>query len=96
MNPKLTCVVVDETTPLTMSSKKLLVIVRMLLKESKVLLIDDIINILDEKHEKRLMDLLMEMKKSHTILIVTHSKRIISRADKVLDVSSNNVEELEK
>lgn len=84
--------VLDENTPLSMSTKKLLVIVRMLLSESKVLLIDDVINVLDEKHEKRLMDLLMEMKKDHTLLIVTHSKRIIDRADLVLDITSNSVQ----
>ena len=88
--------IVDENTPLSMSSKKLLVIVRMLLSESKVLLIDDVINVLDEKHEKRLMDLLMEMKKNHTILIITHSKRIIARADKVLEVDNNGVIEVGK
>lgn len=88
--------IIDENTPLSASSKKLLVIVRMLLKESKVLLIDDVINILDDKHEKRLMDMLMEMKKNHTILIVTHSKRIIDRADIVLDVSANEVKEVGK
>lgn len=88
--------IVDENTQLTMSSKKLLVIVRMLLKESKVLLIDDVINVLEEKHEKRLMDVLMELKKNHTIIIVTHSKRIIDRADLVLDISSNAVNEVGK
>ena len=84
--------VLDENTPLSMSTKKLLVIVRMLLSESKVLLIDDVINVLDEKHEKRLMDLLMEMKKNHTLLVVTHSKRIIDRADLVLDITNNQVQ----
>ncbi len=88
--------IVDENTPLSMSTKKLLVIVRMLLSESKILLIDDVINMLDEKHEKRLMDLLMEMKKDHTILIITHSKRIISRADKVLEITNNGVLEIGK
>ena len=88
--------VVDLNTPLSMSSKKLLVIVRMLLKESKILLIDDIINVLDEKHEKRLMDLLMDMKKNHTILIITHSKRIIDRADVVVEVNKDNINEYRK
>ena len=88
--------IVDENTPLSMSTKKLLVIVRMLLSESKILLIDDVINVLDEKHEKRLMDLLMEMKKDHTILIITHSRRITSRADKVLEVTTNGVLEVGK
>ena len=88
--------IVDENTPLSMSSKKLLVIVRMLLSESKILLIDDVINVLDDKHEKRLMDLLMDMKKDHTILIVTHSKRIIERADKILEVNNKEVFEVGK
>jgi ABC-type multidrug transport system fused ATPase/permease subunit len=88
--------IIDENTPLSMSSKKLLVIVRMLLKESKVLLFDDVINVLDEKHEKRLMDILMEMKKNHTILIVTHSKRIIDRADLVFDISSSEAKVIGK
>ena len=86
--------IVDENTPLTMSTKKLLVIVRMLLSESRILLIDDVINVLDEKHEKRLMDLLMELKKNHTILIITHSRRIISRADKVIEVTRDGVLEV--
>ena len=88
--------VLDENTPISMSTKKLLVIVRMLLSESKVLLIDDVINVLDEKHEKRLMDLLMNMKSSHTILIVTHSKRIIDRADLALDITNNSAVEVGK
>ena len=83
--------IIDENTPLSLSSKKLLVIVRMLLSESKVLLIDDVMNVLDEKHEKRLMDLLLELKHDHTILIVTHSKRVIDRADKVFEIYNNNV-----
>ena len=82
--------ILDDNTPVSASTKKLLVIVRMLLSESKVLLIDDVINVLDEKHEKRLMDLLMNMKNNHTIVIVTHSKRIIDRADLALDVTNNS------
>ena len=88
--------ILNENTPISASSKKLLVIVRMLLSESKVLLIDDVINILDEKHEKRLMDLLMEMKNNHTIVIVTHSKRIMDRADIILDITNNTVNEVGK
>ena len=88
--------IVDDNTPLSASSKKLLVIVSMLLTESKILLIDDVINILDDKHEKRLMDLLMEMKKDHTIVIVTHSKRIIDRADLLIEIENDNISEVWK
>ena len=42
------------------------------------------------------MDLLMEMKKNHTIVIVTHSKRIIDRSDLVLDIGNEEVKEVGK
>lgn len=83
--------ILTDNTPVTLSFKKMLVIVRMLLKESKILLFDDVINVLEEKHEKRLIELMMNMKNDHTIIMVTNSKRIIDRADLVLDISSNNV-----
>ena len=63
----------------------------MLLTESKILLFDDLIKVLDDKTEKRLIELLLELKKDHTILIISHSKKIIDRADLVLDVSFKNV-----
>lgn len=78
--------VLNENTPLSMSSKKMLIIARALLKDSKILLFDDIINLLDKKHEKKLVDFLMEKKKDHTILIMSNSKRIIDRADHKLNI----------
>ena len=83
--------VIDENTQLSMSSKKLLVIVRLLLSDSKVLLIDDVINLLEDKHERKLIDLLMTLKEDHTIVVVTHSKRLLDRADLILDINNSEV-----
>ena len=88
--------IVDDNTKLSRSAKKMLVIVRMLIKESKVLLLDDVTNVLDAKHEKLLMNLLLKMKKDHTILMVTHSKKVIDRADYVLDIGTNYVSKMKK
>ena len=63
----------------------------MKISRSKILLFDDVVNVLEEKYEKRLIELMMNMKSNHTIVMVTNSKRIIDRADLVLDISSNNV-----
>ena len=79
--------IITDTTPISQTTKKLLVIERMLLKESKVLLIDDIMDALDEEHEKKVLDTLIDMKKDHTIVIISNSKEIIAKADKVYDVS---------
>ena len=86
--------VVTDTTPISMSTKKLLVIARLLLKKSKILLFDDIINYLDECHEKRLIGLLKEMKKNHTIIIISNSKDIMEAADEIFDVHDKIVEKI--
>ena len=63
------------------------------LKDSKILLFDDLINVLDDKASKKVLNLLDELKTDHTIVIISNSKEIISKADLVLDVSSKNVTE---
>ena len=83
--------IITDTTPISQTTKKLLVIERMLLKESKVLLIDDIMDALDEEHEKKVLDMLIDMKKDHTIVIISNSKEIIAKADKVYDVSDKDI-----
>lgn len=83
--------VLNDNTPISQSTKELLVIARMLLTESRILLFDDLVKVLDDKVEKRLIDLLMELRVDHTILIVSHSKKIIDRADLILDVDDRNV-----
>ena len=83
--------IITDTTPISQSTKKLLVICRMLLKESKVLLIDDIMDALNDEQEKKILDILDELKKDHTIVIVSNSKEIIKRADKVYDVSDKTI-----
>ena len=86
--------VVNDNTPISQSTRKLLVLARMFLKESKILLIDDIINGLDEEHEKKVLSLLEHMKKDHTIVIISNSKEIISKADKVYEVSDKTIKSI--
>lgn len=85
--------VLTDSTPITQSTKELLVIARMLLKDSKILLFDDLINVLDDKASRKVLNLLDELKANHTIVIISNSKEIIAKADLVLDVSSKNVTE---
>ena len=86
--------VLTDTTPISQSTKKLIVIARLLLKESKILLIDDIINALDSEHEKKVLNLLEEMKANHTIVIISNSKEILAKADKIFDVSDKQIKSM--
>lgn len=83
--------ILTDNTPISQSTKELLVIARMLLKESRILLFDDLINILDDKTANKIIELLKSLKKDHTILIISHSQRMIDEADFVLDVSDKVV-----
>ena len=86
--------VIDSNTPISMSATKLLVIARLLLTESKIILIDDITNLLEEEHERNVLALLEEMKRNHTIIIITHSKEILDVADEVFDVHDKIVTQI--
>lgn len=86
--------IITDNTPISQATKELLVIARMLLKESKILLFDDLINVLDSSSEKKLLKLLNELKKDHTIVIISHSKEILATADFILDVSNKKVKKV--
>jgi ATP-binding cassette subfamily B protein len=86
--------ILTDNTPISQSTRKLLVIARLFLKESKILLIDDIIDALDEEHERKILDVLSELKKNHTIVIISNSKEIIKRADKIYEVSDKTIKSI--
>lgn len=83
--------ILTDNIPISQSSKAALIVLRTLLDESRILLFDDIINLLDDKIERRLVNLLLELKQDHTILIISHSKKIADKADLVLDISDKKV-----
>ena len=83
--------ILKDTTPISQNTRMLLIIARCLLKDAKILLFDDIINSLDEEHEKLVMDYIIELKKDHTIVIVSNSPDIMKVADQVLDISDKKI-----
>ncbi len=87
--------VLTDTTPISQSTKKLIVIARLFLKDSKILLIDDILNALDEEYEKKILNVLENMKVNHTIVIISNSKEILKRADKIFEVSDKTIKTCE-
>ena len=88
--------ILDDNLSISQSTKASLVIARTLLDESRILLFDDIINLLDDKTERKLMNYLLELKKDHTILIVSRSKKFMEKADIVFDVVSKKVVEVKQ
>lgn len=83
--------VLTENTPISQNTRMLLIIARCLLKKSKIILLDDIVGSLDREHEKLILKYLEELKSDHTILIISNSDDIISKADYVLDISNKKI-----
>ena len=67
---------------------------RMLLKESKILLFDDLINVLDDKKEKKLLTILNDIKVDHTIVIISNSKEILGEADYIYEVNDKLIKKV--
>ncbi|MEG2618242.1 MAG: ABC transporter ATP-binding protein [Bacilli bacterium] len=67
------------------SFKELLSIARMFLKNSKILLFDDTINNLSDPEQIKILKLLNNYKKSHTIIVIGHEKYILKNADKIIE-----------
>ena len=83
--------ILTDATPISQNTRMLLIIARCLLKRSKIILMDDIVNSLDREHEKLVLKVLEEMKKDHTIVLISHSNEFFSKADSVLDISNKKI-----
>lgn len=73
--------------------KNLLAIARVLLKDSKIMLFDECISILEKESQEVVLDLLEKLKEDHTIIIISREKEITMRADHIIVVDHNNIVE---
>lgn len=83
--------ILSNNRKISTEAKSLLAIARVLIKDSKIMLFDDIISILDEKNQKKVLNLLKNMKKDHTIVIITREENIIKESDEVIVLDENKL-----
>lgn len=95
-------VISNDTKLLSSSDKRLLAIARVLLKDSKIFLFDEIIETLDKSKREIIMKILKEKKTNHTILIISRDTKILEHMDNIILmdsgilIDSGNHEELSK
>ena len=66
-------------------------IARVILKDSKIMMFDEIISILDFERQERVLSLLKELSVDHTIILITRDSNVLSIADKVITFENNRV-----
>ena len=64
-----------------------IVIARTLINDPKILILDEATSQLDTKSQKIVMNLLKKLKKSTTIIMVTHRKETLEIADNILEIN---------
>lgn len=83
--------VIDENSHnISGGQKRLLSLARALLKESKILIFDEATSSLDEDKIINVINLLKELRKNHTIIVITHKKEIMNIADETILVDNYN------
>ena len=84
----------DANIEISASTKQLLAIARVLLKDSKILVFDEALGILDEKSQKIVLNILKKMKKNHTIVVISHDKNVLKEAERVIVLEEHKLAEV--
>ena len=67
--------------------QRITILVRGLLKSSKIVVIDEPLSGVDQKTVANVSDMLMEESKGKTLIIITHERSLLPKMDKVYEMS---------
>lgn len=73
------------------NTKIMLNIARIFLKNTKIMIFDEILSSLNNENRKIVLDQILEMKKNHTIIIIDNNENIIEKSDNVVLLNDNEV-----
>ncbi len=74
--------------------KQLLAIARALLKNSKIMLFDESLSVLEKHSSEVVLNLLNKLKENHTIMIISREKEILKYADQIIVIHDNRIAEV--
>jgi len=66
-------------------------IARSLYRRSSLLILDESTNSLDEDTESKIMDIIFNLKKIMTIVLISHNQNIIKKCDKVITIKNKKI-----
>lgn len=81
----------DLSAKISINLKRQIAIARVLLKKSKIIMFDEIIDTLENSCQNKVLEVLDELKKDHTIIIISRENKIIDRSDKIIRFDNNKV-----
>ncbi len=75
---------VSDAENISTGQKQLIALARTLLSKSEVLLFDEVTSALDMNTSKQIINILKDLKKDHTILMITHKPELMKMADEII------------
>ena len=85
--------VIGENDRLPLTFKQMIAIARTILKGHKIMLLDDALIGLESEQQDKIMNLLLELKKDHTIVIITLERNVLKNAEKIFLMDDNQIVE---
>lgn len=83
--------IIHDNDGISTSLKQLIATARTLLKGSKIMLFDDAFIGLDNDAQDKVMKVLMDLKKDHTIIMITHERNVLKNAEKIIVMDNKQV-----
>lgn len=77
-----------DASNISTGQKQLLSIARTLLSKSEILLFDEVASSLDPNTSKQVVKILKDLKKDHTVLMITHKPSLMKVADKIIVIDN--------
>ena len=82
---------VSDGENLSAGEKQLLSLARTLLSRSEVLLFDEVTSSLDPSNTARIVEVLKKLKKTHTVIMITHKPELMAFSDHLLVIDSGRL-----
>ena len=73
------------------NTKILLNIVRLLLKNTKIMILDEVLSALDSESREKVLKILEDMKNDHTIIIIERKKDVLVKSDNIIFLNEGDV-----
>lgn len=70
-------------------------IARALYRNASILILDEFTNSLDKKTESEILDLVANLKKQKTVIIISHDKETLKNCDRILSINNGSVKEID-
>lgn len=81
----------NATNVISGGEKEKIAIIRSLLKDTDVIILDEPTSAIDEKSISNLLNYLNIIKKDKIIIIITHDQKVVDQCDKIVEISNMKI-----